>query len=56
MHCRFMLPLIVPEGKLHADYCRVVIVLNHVLQLNSRKCRSFFPAVFLLLLEQTCSY
>lgn len=51
MHCRFMLPLIVPEGQLHADYWRVDIVLNDGLQLNSRKCRSYFPVVSILLLE-----
>lgn len=42
MHCRFMLPLIVPEGQLHADYWRVDIVFNDGLQLNSRRYRSYF--------------
>lgn len=55
MHCRFMLPLIVPEEQLHADYWRADIVLNDGLQLNSRKRRSYFPAVYILLLEQTGS-
>lgn len=47
MHCCFILPQIVPEGHFHADEWRADIVLNDGFQVNSRKCRSYFPTVFI---------